>query len=116
MNDINQLINAIVEGIREKKGRDIVSLNFTKIENSICKYFVICDADSNTQVDAIANSVEDIVKKKTDEKVWNKDGFKNSEWVLLDYADVVVHIFQKSFRKLYNLEGLWADAEKLDIK
>ena len=105
------LLLSIVEGLHRKKGKDVVSLDLSKIENSVCKHFVICHGDSNTQVDALADSVEDTVQKMTGEKVWHKEGKNTATWILLDYSDVVVHIFQKSHRDFYKLEDLWADAK-----
>jgi ribosome-associated protein len=105
------LLASIIEGIHRRKGKDVVSLDLSKIENSVCKHFVICHGDSNTQVDAIADSVIDTVIEATGEKVWHKEGKSNATWVLLDYADIVVHIFQKSYRDFYKLEDLWADAK-----
>ncbi len=109
------LTDAIVEGILEVKGRNISVLNLTSIPNRVCDYFIICQADSNTQVNAIAGSVEEMVKKTTGERPYRKEGFENSEWVLVDYVTVVVHIFQSQIRNFYNLESLWADAEVKEI-
>ncbi len=106
-----EIVSAAIEGILKKKGKDPISLNLTKIENSVCKYFIICHGDSNTQVEALADSVIETVREETGEKVWHKEGLNNATWVLLDYSDVVVHIFQKEYRDLYNLEELWADAK-----
>ena len=105
-----ELLNAIIEGIHRKKGLDIVKINLSKINHTECNYFVICHGSSNTQVDAIAHSVEDTVEELAGEKAWHKDGYKNAIWVLLDYADVMVHVFQKDARDFYDLENLWADA------
>lgn len=105
------LIAAIIEGLHKKKGKSLVSLDLTEIENSVCKYFIICHGESNTQVEALADSVLETVHEETGEKVWHKEGLENATWVLLDYADVVVHIFQKEYRDLYKLEELWADAK-----
>ncbi len=110
------LADTIIEAIQEKKGSEIVLLDLTKIPDAVCKYFVICSADSNTQVKAIAGSVDDDVKKKLKEDAWHKEGFENAEWILLDYVTVVVHIFQTETRSFYNLEKLWADAEIKVIK
>jgi len=109
-NTIN-LLGSIVEGLHKKKAKDVVSIDMTEIENSICKYFVICHGDSNTQVEALADSVLDTVREDTGEKAWHKEGLENATWVLLDYSDVVVHIFQKQYRDLYKLEELWADGK-----
>ena len=107
-----QLLKAIVEGIKEKKGKNIVSLDFKKIDNAICRYFVICEGDSSTQVDAIADEVEDYVRKKTGEKVWGSSGYENAEWIFLDYGDVIVHVLQPHIREYYKIEDLWADCPK----
>lgn len=106
-----EIVSAAIEGILKIKGKDPVSLDLTEIENAVCKYFIICHGDSNTQVDALANSVIDTVREETGEKVWHKEGLNNATWVLLDYSDVVVHIFQKEYREFYKLEELWADAK-----
>ncbi|MBU8892058.1 MAG: ribosome silencing factor [Bacteroidales bacterium] len=106
-----EIVSAAIEGILKKKGKDPVSLDLTKLENSVCKYFIICHGDSNTQVEALADSVLETVREETGEKVWHKEGLGNSTWVLLDYADVVVHIFQNEYRGFYKLEELWADAK-----
>lgn len=108
--ETEQLIDAIVEGIQRKKGIDIVKIDLTKINHTECKYFIICHGNSNTQVDAIAHSVEDTIEEIINENAWHKDGYKNSIWILLDYADIMVHIFQKEARQFYDLENLWADA------
>ena len=108
--ETEQLIDAIVEGIQRKKGLDLVKIDLTKINHTECKYFIICHGNSNTQVDAIAHSVEDTVEELMNEKAWHKDGYRNSMWILLDYADIMVHVFQKEYRIFYDLENLWADA------
>ena len=109
------LADAIVEGILDVKGKNISILNLKSIHNRVCDYFIICQADSNTQVNAIAGSVEEMVKKLTGERPYRKEGFENSEWILVDYVTVVVHIFQSQIRNYYNLESLWADAEIREI-
>jgi len=109
--ETEQLIAAIVEGIQRKKGIDIVKIDLTKINHTECKYFIICHGNSNTQVDAISHSVEDTVIEFLNEKAWHTDGYQNSIWVLLDYADIMVHIFQRDARSFYDLENLWADAQ-----
>jgi ribosome-associated protein len=106
-----EIVKAAIEGILKKKGKDPISLDLTEIENAVCKYFIICHGDSNTQVDALANSVLETVREETGEKVWHKEGLNNATWVLLDYSDVVVHIFQKEYREFYKIEELWADAK-----
>eukprot|EP01155_Anaeramoeba_flamelloides_P009000 Anaeramoba_flamelloidesa1383_12.p1 GENE.a1383_12~~a1383_12.p1 ORF type:complete len:125 (+),score=21.51 a1383_12:81-455(+) len=111
-----QLVDTIVEGIQEKKGTNIAILDMREIDGSICQFFIICDGDSNTHVDAIGNSVEDYVREKINDKPFHIEGRENAEWILVDYVDVVVHIFQKPIRSFYNLEDLWADAKRTDIE
>ena len=114
--ETEQLIDAIVEGIQRKKGLGLIKIDLTKINHTECKYFIICHGNSNTQVDAIAHSVEHTVEELINEKAWHKDGYRNSLWILLDYADIMVHVFQKETRKFYDLENLWADAHIETIK
>lgn len=104
-----KLIENIIEGIKDKKGKEILSIDLRSLDNASCRYFIICHGDSNTQVSAIANWVEHILEDKLNERVIRKQGFENAHWILLDYVDIVVHVFQKEFREFYNLEGLWAD-------
>ena len=104
------LIDPIVKGIEEKKGKNIQIFDLRQTGNAVCDFFVICNADSGTQVDAIAYSVEHEVKVATGESPWRSEGFENKEWILIDYVDVVVHVFQTSIRDFYKIERLWADA------
>lgn len=108
---LEKLVDAAIEGVLEVKGRNISILDLRKIHNRVCDYYIICQADSNTQVNAIAGSVEEIVKKRVGDRPYHTEGFQNAEWVLVDYVTVVVHIFQSQIRSFYNLEALWADAE-----
>ena len=112
----DQLITEIIRGIEEIKGQDIEILDLREIENTVCDYFVICNGTSNTQVNAIVNSVQKTVSKAIQEKPWHVEGSNNAEWVLLDYVHVVVHVFQKQIREFYNIEGLWGDATSLKIE
>ena len=107
----SDLLAAIVDAIQDKKGIDIVDLKLSKLENAITDHFVICHGNSTTQVEAIADSVEEKVKEVLKMKAWHKEGHKNAQWILLDYASIMVHIFQKEFRDFYSLEELWADGE-----
>ena len=107
----DQLITEIVRGIEEIKGQDIEILDLREIENTVCDYFVICNGTSNTQVNAIVNSVQKLVSKALQEKPWHVEGSNNAEWVLLDYVHVVVHVFQKQIREYYDIESLWGDAK-----
>ncbi len=109
------LADIIVKGMQEKLGLDIVKLNLSGIPNSITDYFVICHGSSHSQVDAIADSVQAEVKKAVGALPSHKEGFENCEWILLDYFDVVVHVFQTETRGFYQLEKLWADAPREDV-
>lgn len=108
--ETEQLVEQIVIGLQEKKGKDIVTLDLRRIDNAVSDYFVVASGDSNTQVAALAGSVEETVKKALNDKPWHVEGTSNAEWVLMDYVSVVVHIFQREPREHYNIEGLWADA------
>ncbi len=110
------LTQAVVEAIQEKKGMDIVVLDLRKIEHAVCSYFVICEGNSNTQVDAIGQSIYDYVREKLNDKPYKSEGFENSEWILVDYIDVVVHVFRKDVRSFHRLEELWGDAKRTDIE
>jgi ribosome-associated protein len=110
------LAETIIDGILDKKGKNVISLDLSKVNNSICNFFIICHGTSRTQVEAIADSIEDKVRIKLKEKPWHREGLENAEWVLLDYVDVVAHIFQEKTREFYQLESLWADAEQKKIE
>lgn len=106
----NRSVDAIVYGIQEVKGKDIVHLDLREVPNTVCDHFIICHGDSDTQVAAIAGSVEKFGIQKAGEKPWHIEGMESKAWVVLDYVDVVVHIFHKSKRDFYGLEQLWSDA------
>jgi len=99
----------IIESIREKKGTNIINIDLTKLNNSICEFFIISQGESNTQVRAIAQNIEEKVKKHLKLNAFHTEGYENSQWILLDYNSVVVHIFQEKTRNYYKLEELWAD-------
>jgi ribosome-associated protein len=105
------LLNNIVKGIFEKKGHDVLKIDLRKLENRITDYFVICHAPSTSQVSALSDSVEDTVRKETGEKPIHLEGLDNCYWVLVDYGNVIVHIFLEEYRNFYSLESLWADAK-----
>jgi ribosome-associated protein len=105
------LPESIIEAMLDKKAKDPVIINFEKIKSSICDAFIICHGTSRTQAEAIAEGVIMAVKKQTGQNPWHKEGFENAEWILIDYGDIIVHIFQETTRKFFNLEQLWADAE-----
>ena len=107
---IAHLIETIVRAIEDKKGKDIVSLDLTGVDGAICSHFVVCNADSTTQVAAIADGIEEKVHDVLGEWAWRIEGKQNALWVAMDYVDVVVHIFQTDLRSFYKLEELWSDA------
>ena len=110
------LIAEIIKGMEEIKAQDIQILDLREIENTVCDYFIICNGTSNTQVNAIVNSVQKHVSKTLQEKPWHIEGSDNAEWVLMDYVHVVVHVFQKHIREFYDIEGLWGDARTVKIE
>jgi ribosome-associated protein len=110
------LIESILEGIQRLKGKEITLVDLESIEHTECGHFIICHGTSSTQVDSIAQSVEQTVKEIAGEDVWHRDGYRNAIWILLDYGDVMVHVFQQEAREFYNLEGLWADAKMTKIE
>jgi ribosome-associated protein len=101
----------IINALLDKKAENVLSLNLTNIPNSISKYFIICHGTSSTQINALSDSVIKVLREKATEKPWHIEGAENAEWILIDYVDVVVHIFNKESRNFYQLESLWADAE-----
>ena len=107
----DELIALILQGIEEVKGRDINLLDLREIENTVCDYFIICNGTSNTHVKAIVGSIQKTVSKAIKDKPWHVEGEDNAEWVLMDYVNVVVHVFQKQIREYYDIEGLWGDAK-----
>lgn len=109
------LVDTIVDAIQDIKGKNIVILDLRELPNSVTDFFIICSGDSNTQVEGISNSVVRKAREELKEKPWHKEGLNNSEWILLDYVNVVVHIFYRDVREFYNLEDLWADAKRTDI-
>jgi len=111
MSETKELVQKIVEGIQEKKGYKIVVADLTKIGDTICKYLVICQGNSTSHVSAINDGVREYVRENTGIRPIGADGLTNAEWVVMDYADVMVHIFLPEARDYYNLEHLWADAK-----
>jgi ribosome-associated protein len=110
-NSTEELTAIIIHGIQEKKGKEILSLDMRNVKNAVADFFVVCHGDSRPQVEAIAKSVEEEVFKKFKEDPFHVEGKENAEWVLIDYFNVVVHVFQKDKREFYGIERLWADAE-----
>jgi ribosome-associated protein len=110
------LLANIIKGIEEVKGNDIDILDLRDIDTAVCDYFIICNGSSNTQVNAIVNSIQKLVSKELKDKPWHIEGTDNGEWVLMDYVNIVVHVFQKQIREFYNIEGLWGDAKITTIQ
>jgi ribosome-associated protein len=106
----------VVHGIQEKKGNEIVRLDLRNIHSSVADYFVVCHAESSTQLKAIAQSVEEEVFKALKLEPWRKEGVQQADWIILDYVDVVVHIFKTDKREYYGIEDLWGDAEMQSYK
>jgi ribosome-associated protein len=115
MNETDLLLKFIIEGIQEKKGKDIVVADLKGIDGAICQYFVICQGNTPTQVDAITESVYDIVYEKTKDRPTTINGLRNAQWVGMDYGSILVHIFLPELRNFYNLEHLWADSKLTQI-
>jgi len=109
--NVEQKRELIIEAIQEKKGHQIVSIDLSQVENSICECFIICHGESNTQVSAITDSIEKKLKEEAGTRAHHVEGQQNSQWVLLDYFDILVHVFQEEFRWFYRLEELWADGK-----
>jgi ribosome-associated protein len=106
-----ELSKVIVKGMEEKKASDIVVMDLRDVKNSVTDFFVICSGNSDTQIEAISTSIEDEVYKINKERPWRSEGKNNREWILIDYADVVAHVFLKDKREFYGLEELWGDAK-----
>ena len=112
----DQLITAILSGIEDVKGKEINILDLREIENTVCDYFIVCEGTSNTQVNAIVSAIQKKVSKELKDKPWHIEGENNAEWVLMDYVNVVVHVFQKHIREYYDIESLWGDAKTTVIQ
>jgi ribosome-associated protein len=115
MSEAKILVNTIIEALQEKKGKRIITMDLTKLEGSICQYFIICQGNTPTQVSALYDSVWDLVYERLHEKPMGAVGMQVAQWIVIDYGSVMLHIFIPSFRDYYNLENLWADAEVTEI-
>lgn len=114
--EAEKLAKQVAEGLADRKGKEIVLLDLQSVNNSVTDFFVICHGTSRTQVEALADSVRERVGKKLGQKPWHHEGYENAEWILLDYVDVVVHVFLQESRSFYQLEKLWADATATEYK
>ena len=104
------LLETIIEGVQEVKGKDMTILDLKNIETAVCRYFIICSGTSNIHVSSISDNVRKFVSKELNEKPWNTEGQSTAEWILMDYSDIVLHVFQEQTRQYYTLEDLWGDA------
>lgn len=111
-----QIVKNIVEGIQERKGKEIVVVNMNRLKEAPCSYFVICEGDSNVHVNAVAMSIKEYVQDKIQVKPYATDGFELAEWIAMDYGQIIVHVFQRHTREYYDIEHLWADAELQKIE
>ncbi len=111
--DVNSKVLSewVVEGMLEKKAIDVVIMDLRQVKHAIADYFVICSGNSDTQIDAISDSIEEQIHKNSKQNPWKREGRQNKEWILLDYVDVVAHVFNKEKRTFYGLEELWGDAK-----
>jgi ribosome-associated protein len=114
--DSEKLSKAIVKGMQEKKASDIVVMDLREVKNAVADFFVICSGNSDKQLEAISDSVDEEVYKALKEKPWHSEGKNNKEWMILDYISVVTHIFRRDRRQFYSLEKLWGDAEITEIE
>ncbi len=115
MEQVQKLVESITKGIQEKKGSNITIVDLSGIEGAICHYFVICQGNSPSQVEAITDSIEEFARKEAGEKPVHVIGLTNAQWVAMDYIDVMVHVFLPETRSYYNLENLWEDAKLTKI-
>ena len=116
MEQTTSLVETITKGIQEKKGQRIVVADLSSIEGAICRYFVICQGNSPSQVEAITESIGELARKELGEKPATVAGLENAQWVAMDYGDVLVHVFLPDVRSYYDLEHLWEDAELTEIE
>ena len=115
--DSARLSELIVQGMLEKKAEDIVLMDLREVQNAVSDFFVLCSGNSDTHIDAVAESIEEEVKKNSQQSPWHREGREQREWILIDYVDVVAHVFNKEKRMFYGLEELWGDAkiQKLEV-
>ena len=116
VDDTERLLKCVVEGMQEKKASDIVVMDLREVTNAVADYFVICSGNSDKQLEAISDSVDEVVYKDLKEKPWHSEGKNNKEWMILDYINVVTHVFRKDRRQFYSLEKLWGDAVISEIE
>ena len=111
-----ELSALVVEGMLEKKAKEVLLMDLREVKNAVADYFILCSGNSDTQLDAISVSIEEQVFKATQQHPWKKEGKNNKEWILIDYVDVVAHVFKKDKRAFYAIEELWGDAKQTQIE
>ena len=112
----NILLENIINAIQDVKGKEIISLDLRKIDSAICKYFIICTGTSNTHVNSIESNIKKTISRDLGEKPFHIEGNNVGEWVLMDYSDIIVHVFQEKTRAFYNIEDFWGDAKFKNYK
>lgn len=115
MTETSTMTEMIIEGIRQRKGRQISVVDLSRIESAATGQFIICSGSSTTQVSSIADNVREHLRKQAGIKPYNYDGYQNSQWIIIDYGDILVHVFLPDTRRLYNLEELWNDATITEV-
>ncbi|MBD5194112.1 MAG: ribosome silencing factor [Bacteroidales bacterium] len=113
--NFSKLEEAVVNAIQDRKGINITKIDFSKLESAPSRSFLICEGKSTSQVSAIADNIRESVREKTGTKPYNYDGYRNSQWIVIDYGDLIVHVFVPEFREFYNLEDLWSDADLIEL-
>jgi ribosome-associated protein len=113
--ELPQIVRSAIEGVSDIKGENLVLLDLRGLDNAVCDFFIVAEAQSTTQVNAMADAVHKRVREEANDKPWHVEGAQQSEWVLMDYVSTVVHLFQREARAFYDLEGLWADAPSLAL-
>lgn len=113
--NFSKLEEAVVNAIQDRKGINITIIDFSKLESAPSRSFIICEGKSTSQVSAIADNIRESVREKTGTKPYNYDGYRNSQWIVIDYGDLIVHVFVPEFREFYNLEDLWSDADLIEL-
>ncbi|MDP5014837.1 MAG: ribosome silencing factor [Schleiferiaceae bacterium] len=113
--ELPQIVRSAIEGVSDIKGENLVLLDLRGLDNAVCDFFIVAEAQSTTQVNAMADAVHKRVREEANDKPWHVEGAQHSEWVLMDYVSTVVHLFQREARAFYDLEGLWADAPSVAL-
>lgn len=113
--ELPQIVRSAIEGVSDIKGENLILLDLRGLDNSVCDFFIVAEAQSTTQVNAMADAVHKRIREEANDKPWHVEGSQQSEWILMDYVSTVVHLFQREARAFYDLEGLWADAPSIPL-